>query len=147
MSRSDTAQPITMTRRGILSAASALPVMALAQWPARAFAAEFDVDAFLRLSQDLTARDSLAEGIGAELLKGFAATDRRADLAGLAEGAEAGDLANAVVASWYSGVSPDPGETEVATYTEALMWDAMDFTKPQGVCGGVMGYWNGAPGA
>ncbi|SEK45753.1 Membrane bound FAD containing D-sorbitol dehydrogenase [Roseovarius nanhaiticus] len=147
MPNSNSAQQASMTRRSLLCAASSLPVLALAQWPARALAAEFDVGAFLRLSQELTARDALSESIGADLLKAFAATDRAADLAALADGAEDDDLANAVVASWYSGISPDPEDTQVASYTEALMWDAMDFTKPQGMCGGGMGYWNDAPDA
>lgn len=147
MSRTDAAQSATITRRGLLSAASALPVMALSQWPAKAFAAEFDVDAFLRLSEELTARDQLSESIGTDFFKAFTATNRAEDLAELADGAEDRDLANSVVASWYSGVSPDPDDLKVVSYTDALMWDAMDFTKPQAVCGGEMGYWGSAPDA
>ena len=58
---------------------------------------------------------------------------------------KAGPLADDIVAAWYSG-SYDTG-TGLASIglTNALVWDALDFTKPSGFCGGLTGYWGDAP--
>ena len=50
-----------------------------------------------------------------------------------------------VVAAWYSGIcDTDRGETLVA-FTGALLWNALDYTKPFGSCGGETGYWAEPP--
>jgi len=55
-------------------------------------------------------------------------------------------LADAIVAAWYSGLvaTSNSGEGpvyEVADFTDALLWDALTFTKPWAECGGELGYW------
>nr|WP_230989670.1 sorbitol dehydrogenase family protein [Devosia faecipullorum] len=50
-----------------------------------------------------------------------------------------------MISNWYTGVAETKGGDEVVTYTEALMWEALDFTKPMGWCGGETGYWTDAP--
>ncbi len=52
-----------ITRRGLLSAASAIAVLSLTQMPGRAFAANLDLKAFLSLSQKLVGQDDLSEDI------------------------------------------------------------------------------------
>jgi ABC-type amino acid transport substrate-binding protein len=134
-----------MTRRGLLSAASAASLVPLMQFPGRAFAAGFDVEAFLALSQKTLGQEDLPEEIAAPMLKAFAEIGRKDDLIALADGSEDATLSNDIVAAWYSGVSPNPDDLEVLTYTDALMWQAMDYTKPMAYCGGPMGYWAEPP--
>ncbi len=79
------------------------------------------------------------------MLKAFEAVGKSDGIAALADGSEDKEMGNAIVAAWYSGVSPDPESGEVITYTDALMWQAMSFTKPMGYCGGETGYWAEPP--
>ena len=134
-----------ITRRGLLSAASAFALLSLTQMPGRAFAANLDLKAFLSLSQKLVGQDDLSEDIAAEMLKAFGSIGREDDLAALAGDTDDEALSNAILAAWYSGVSPDPDDLKVLTYTDALMWQAMPYTKPMGYCGGAMGYWAEPP--
>ena len=53
--------------------------------------------------------------------------------------------ANEVVATVYSGVIETGGQVQVITYEDALVWEALPYTKPSGQCGGEFGYWS-APG-
>ncbi len=46
-------------------------------------------------------------------------------------------VANELVAAWYSGMV----DGKVVLYTDALVWTAMAYSKPMGICGGVTGYW------
>jgi aminopeptidase N len=48
---------------------------------------------------------------------------------------------NLVVGAWYSGMV----DGRVITYTDALAWSAVSFTKPNGACGGAFGYWAEPP--
>ncbi len=80
------------------------------------------------------------------LLGGFLATGRGADLERLVQSdTSVPDLANAIVAAWYSGLYQDANGEAVATYTDALLWNALSFTKPMGDCGGETGYWADPP--
>jgi hypothetical protein len=49
--------------------------------------------------------------------------------------------AGSVVAAWYSGIV----NGQVITYTGALAWNAVPFTKANGYCGGAFGYWSDPP--
>jgi hypothetical protein len=147
MTQSEVTTPTNLTRRGLLSAVSAMSVLSLSQWPGRALAANLDVDAFLALSQRLVGQDGVYEDIAGAMLKAFAATGKEDEVAALAAGESNEDLANDIVASWYTGMSPDPDDLQVLTYTEALIWQAMDYTKPMAHCGGGMGYWADPPAA
>jgi hypothetical protein len=72
---------------------------------------------------------------------------RAADLARLAAdpGTSAGTLATDIVAAWYSGLYEARGGLATISLASALLWDALDFTKPPGFCGGATGYWADAP--
>ena len=52
-----------------------------------------------------------------------------------------GTVADDVVAAWYSGSYATAAGPAVAGYTDALLWQALSFTKPPGYCGGETGYW------
>lgn len=147
MTHSDVKTSATLTRRGLLSAVSAISVLSLAQVPGRAFAANLDVNAFLALSQKLVGQDDLDQDIADEMLTAFAAAGRVDAISGLVEGDGDTAVASEIVAAWYTGESPDPDDLQVLTYTEALIWQAMDYTKPQAHCGGGVGYWGERPEA
>ena len=93
-----------------------------------------DVQAFLKLSENTLQKADLYEDIAEKMLQAFADIGRKDDLAALADGAEKPALSNEIAAAWYSGVSPDPDDLEVLTYTDALMWEAMTYTKPKAHC-------------
>ena len=133
------------TRRSILVSGSALALASFVGWSGEASAASLDADAFVRLSEKLTGKLDLDADYASEMLKAFETIGKSSDIEALADGAENPELANDVVVAWYSGVSPDPGADEVITYTDALMWEAMSFTKPMGYCGGETGYWAEPP--
>lgn len=147
MAHSTDTPSVQLTRRGLLSAVSALSVLSLAQWPGRALAANLDADAFLAFSQKLVGHDDLSRDIAAEMLKAFVATGQEDAVSALVAGNEESEVADSIVVSWYTGESPDPDALEVLTYDEALIWEAMDYTKPMAFCGGGVGYWSDPPEA
>jgi hypothetical protein len=56
-------------------------------------------------------------------------------------------VAAKIVEQWFTGVYDSPAGPRVATYTEALAWSTLAFTKPPSACGGGVGYWADAPSA
>lgn len=145
MTQSKPNLPLNATRRNILIGGSALAVSAFAQFPGKAFAATIDADGFLELSKKLTGHSGLSADDAMKMLQAFKTIGKDDELAALAAGDANPELGNEIVASWYSGLSPDPDSEEVITYTEALMWPAMSYTKPMGYCGGGTGYWADPP--
>lgn len=138
------------TRRDLLvRIAAAIAVAGTSGFPHDLYAdTTVTVEQFLALSQKLTTVSGLDPAVAKTLLGGFLATGHGPALAQLIAGAgQDGPLANAIVAAWYSGVyASGAGTQAVATYTDALLWNALSFTKPLGWCGGASGYWAQAPG-
>ena len=141
-----------LSRRDVLRtgglAASALALAAAA--PPRADAATAPaLDAFMAMSQRLTGQSSLDEDMGQAILAAFTATGQAGELSALVAQPDPArsklDIANAVVAAWYSGLSPVPAAAEVTGFNEALVWNALTYTKPWGSCGGETGYWSNPP--
>ncbi len=147
MTPHETAQALPLTRRELLRGASAVSVLALLPRLGHASPGSFDLDAFLALSKEQLSRAELSMDMATGLLRAFSAIGREDALAALAAGKEDPDLANTLVTSWYTGGSPDFYDPQALHYTDALIWDAMDYTKPMGYCGGVMGYWADPPEA
>jgi hypothetical protein len=141
-----------LSRRDVLLAGvgAAITAAGASGFPAALFAqATVTVDAFVALSEKLTGAKDLDATVAKTLLGGFLATGNGAALAEMvaddATFTSHTDLANAIVAAWYSGVY-DTGKGEaVADFTGALVWTALDFTKPWAECGGTTGYWAEAP--
>jgi len=52
---------------------------------------------------------------------------------------------NTIVAMVYSGMTGTGKNIRVITYTDALAWSALPYTKPNGRCGGEFGYWSQPP--
>jgi hypothetical protein len=104
------------------------------------------VDQFRALSARLTGvavakLDATAAG---KLLGGFLSLGRGGDLARLAANPAmtGGTLGNDIVAAWYSGSYTTRAGEAAIDLTKALLWNALDFTKPRGECGGATGYWS-----
>jgi hypothetical protein len=137
---------IEATRREAIAGALAAGVAAVLAPPVYG-QAQVTVADFLKLSQNLTGAAQLDPQIAATLLQGFVATDKGGALAALAAKPDSAEpaLANAIVAAWYSGVYDSGKGQAVATYDQALVWDALTFTKPMGSCGGETGYWSQPP--
>jgi hypothetical protein len=145
MSLSSSERTSPITRRGLLCGASALSVLALIKNPAPAFAASLDRDAFVKLSQELVGQARLSNDVATRMLEAFTTLGKGEALASLAAGKSDDELANTIVAGWYTGESPLPDADEVLEYTDALIWDAMDYSKPMAYCGGATGYWADPP--
>lgn len=135
----------------LLSLSAAIAAAGAAGFPATLYAASsISVAQFLDLSKTLTGASSLDPDVGRTLLGAFIATGHEADLAGLISdpaGAKEKNaaVAKAIVAAWYSGVCKTAAGEAIATYDQALLWNAVSFTKPMGVCGGDTGYWSDPP--
>jgi Membrane bound FAD containing D-sorbitol dehydrogenase len=141
-------EPRNPSRRAILAGvAGAVLAAGAGGFPAAVYAqSDITVDQFLALSERLTGANGLDAEIAHALLGGFLATGHGADLERLVKSdSSVPDLANAIVAAWYSGLYRGAGGEAVATYTDALLWTALTFTKPMGYCGGETGYWADPP--
>jgi len=142
-----------MRRDFLAGLAAAIAAAGSAGFPASLFAASsISVEQFTTLSKNLTQSASLDPDVARTLLGAFMATGHEADLAALiadpsSAAAENAPLANAIVAAWYSGVCNTATGQAVATFEGALMWNAMTYTKPFGICGGDTGYWSDPPKA
>lgn len=147
MPRPKVTQPSALTRRSFLLATSAVSVLSLVPLPAWALTPNFDVDAFLALSEKHVGQTDLPKDLAAAMLKAYSTLGKEHALAALAAGKKDSDLANSLVTAWYTGESPDPDDLQVLDYTDTLIWQAMDYTKPMGYCGGAVGYWADPPEA
>jgi hypothetical protein len=152
-----------LSRRDLILAAvgAAIAGAGAAGFPSALFAqSQVTPEQFQALSERLTETPKLDLGIATTILGGFLATGHGDELAKLvALGHQpVTPLADAIVAAWYSGVyttmPKDDGASPagqpvqaVATFTQALLWDALTFTKPFGECGGETGYWADPPEA
>ena len=94
-------------------------------------------------------------------MRAFATPERRASLAALDQ-TRGRDTAGAnstprlprtsskvsPTTSWPRGTRASlttPKGQQLVLYADALMWRAMTYTKPMGVCGGVTNYWSDPP--
>ena len=139
-----------MTRRALMLGSAGM-TLALAAGLGRPAAARdaISLDDFLKVSARLTDQDAadLDPDAAARILQGLTSIGRGPGLVLLAQdpAVTAGTVADDIVAAWYSGVcDTDRGEV-LATFTGALVWNALDYTKPFGSCGGETGYWAEAP--
>ena len=94
---------------------------------------------FQKLSAALTGfpASALDAHLGHELATALAASGRidELELRLKAPGSEFGGLETEIIAAWYSGVLPTPSGPMVGTFRDALIWAALGFATPPGVCG------------
>lgn len=136
------------TRRTLLLAGLGLPAMAGLSGVRAAADPAPTVEAFRALSARLMQKSpsALDAGVAETLLSGLMQTGRGPALTALLRNPESdAALAGDIVTAWYSGVYRTADGEAVASFTDALIWDALDFTKPFASCGGETGYWAGPP--
>ena len=154
---------MTFRRRDLLHALSGATALALAGRAAPALAqgaGSITVAQFGALSAALTGYPAADAATNAKMLRAFATPARRAHLAALARivaqtpaaGLDAAlaaqkldGIANDLVGAWYSGIVTNGKAQTLVLYTGALVWTAMTFSKPMGVCGGPTDYWASPP--
>ena len=107
------------------------------------------VDQFRALSARLTgvAMPDLDVTAAGKLLAGFISLGRGDDLARLAAdpGMTGGALGNDIVAAWYSGSYATRAGEAAIDLPKALLWNALDFTKPRGECARAANNWAEPP--
>ena len=139
----------TISRRGLILGSASAASLTFAFPLSAGMGDTITVEQFRALSARLTGASlgDLDMGAAAKLLDGFISMGVAADLARLAAdpGASAGTLATDIVAAWYSGLYEARDGLATISLANALLWDALDFTKPAGFCGGRIGYWADAP--
>jgi len=93
---------------------------------------------------------ALTQAVGADKLARLArlaASTPAAQLGGAIAAANLGATAETVVAALFSGVVDTPRGPRVISYEQALVWQALAWTKPNAYCGGQTNYWATAPAA
>lgn len=133
-------------------------------------AADGELETFLALSSVLTGFENLNPVLGAVYLQSLRARNEpEATLTALyaaagftapnppqtVEQLEAGGvfaqeplaaLADTIIAYWYTGIYDSAaGEPVVATYVDALVWQAAEYLKPRTICGPYPGFWRERP--
>ncbi|MBE7734238.1 sugar dehydrogenase complex small subunit [Devosia faecipullorum] len=135
-----------MTRRQVL-AWSGGTALALVLGGRVSAADPASLEDFLALSARLVGKKkgALSTQFGESYFSALLSRGLGETLRGLRDGDAEPGLETSMISNWYTGVAETKGGDEVVTYTEALMWEALDFTKPMGWCGGETGYWTDAP--
>ena len=140
---------MNMTRRRTIAGLAALPAMPLASALAQTLpGGSSRLAAFRSLSARLTGFDvdridpSRAGGIVEALV---VAGDGPALDRLLAGDSEEGGLAKRIVQAWYLGELPGPGWPASRRFQEALVWQALDFAHPPGLCAQTPEAWHQPP--
>lgn len=98
-----------------------------------------ELEPFQKLSAELTGLPAsmLDAQFARDLAEALAVGGRSDELERrlTAPGSEFGDLETEIIAAWYSGVLPTPSGPMVGAFRDALIWAALGFARPPGVCG------------
>ena len=136
-----------LTRRHTIAGLMALPALTLAPF---AQAAVSRLAPFRALSARLTGFDihhihpDRALGIIEALLLAGEGPALDHLLAGDEEEGDA-TLVPRIVEAWYLGLHPGPQQPPARLFREALVWQALDFTQPPGLCASAPGSWQQPP--
>lgn len=132
----------SLTRRNLLVLGSGTALAFVCGAASRA-AEPFDRGKFIDLSAKLLQvdTDALDQDAAGKFLSNLTATGKEEALAALAGGTADLPLEQQIITGWYSGIQQTASGEELVTYTDALIWNALDYTKPQAWCGGDTGYW------
>ena len=148
------------TRRRLLAGLAALAGAHYLPGASAQAASALSPAQFTALSQSLTGLAYKDPALASSLLRAIAAdigAPTLAKIATVATSTPAAQLdaalrsagvevaAARVLVALYSGVVETPKGPVVLTYTDALGWQAVPWTKPNAVCGGPTDYWATAP--
>jgi predicted ArsR family transcriptional regulator len=146
------------TRRGLLKglaalAASGLVPQALAQGalpPAQFSALSKAVTGYGYADRRVAAAmlSALTAAVGAANLSRLAQLASSTPAAQLNAALRAANLeatAEIVIVALYTGTVSTPRGSRVISYDQALVWQALTWTKPNAFCGGETNYWATAP--
>lgn len=154
---------MTIDRRTLLQALSGLAAWSLVARPARTLAQGTATSAsadFARVTAALTGYPAPDAATADKVMRAFATPARRNALTALAalvgatppaeldaalRAKQLEPVANELVSAWFSGIVTTDRGPQLVLYTDALVWTAMTYSKPMGVCGGVTGYWANPP--
>jgi hypothetical protein len=136
----------TLAAAGVVPVATAQSATTAAQFAAltrsvTGFAWQDDVAATAMLR-------ALSSAVGASTLARVAALAQATPpdaLSGALAAAGLEGVAATIVTALYSGVVDTPKGPVVLTYASAIAWQAVPWTKPNALCGGITNYWASAP--
>ncbi|HET9045659.1 MAG TPA: sugar dehydrogenase complex small subunit [Casimicrobiaceae bacterium] len=147
-----------MSRREMLQALAALAVTTVAP---QVFAqGALSRAQFASLSKSITGYTFADGRVAATVMSALAAAVGTADLSRLAQlalstpadrlapairAAGLTSTAETVVAALYTGTMNTPRGVRVISYDQALIWQALAWTKPNAFCGGETNYWAAPP--
>ena len=140
-------RPQLTRRQGLLSSVAACALFAVPRAQAAA-----DLDKFMEISRQLTGRENLDQALGDIYLHAIIdIPSRAAALKRIFDRDDDGPLEmesvkKQILRQWYTGTYPSSDGSRVATFEQALMWDAMGM-QPVGMCRGPVGFWSEPPGA
>lgn len=108
------------------------------------------VDRFLHLSAQLTgfSKERLDRNLGQSLLGNLEQSKFRTALdEALDPKTPVSDdiLSTVVISAWYSGIHPRGTGSKVATFLDALVYEATGYLRPISVCAGTVGTWSDVP--
>lgn len=157
MERAPANDPIDEDRRRLLTGLAALAACATAG-PLRAQASGVDFTALTRTLAASTFADASTASAMLDALNGAVGADTLRRIASVAASSAPGQLASnlasaglstaaeVVVAALFTGQVDTPKGPRVISYDNALVWQALPWTKPNAWCGGDTDYWSAKPG-
>lgn len=135
---------LAMTRRGFAAALASVPAVGLAG-PA---VGDDRTERFRSLSARLTGfpEDAIDPDLARSLIDGLDATGDGAGVDRLLSGTGDDDeLARRIAVAWYSGVHPTAEGPAARAFHDALVWPALGFAKPPGLCSAEPADWSESP--
>lgn len=109
-----------------------------------------ELQSFRSLSARLTgfSEDEIDPELALDMIEGLRAAGVGAELGELLLNAAVesdNELARRIAVAWYSGMHPIAAGTSLRTYYDALVWRALEYTRPPGQCSAAPGDWSGPP--
>ena len=137
-----------LTRRRTIAGLVAVPALTLAPF-APTQAASSRLAAFRALSARLTGFDidDIHPDRALGIVEALLVADEGPALDRLLAGKDGGDtsLAARIAEAWYLGLHPGPQHSPARLFHAALVWRALDFTQPPGLCDSAPGAWQQPP--
>ena len=136
---------ISVTRRGFTIRLASL----IAAGVAHPALGQDELQSFRALSARLTgfSEAEIDSELALDMMDGLRAAGLGDALESLLGDGPPGDdeLARQIAVAWYSGMHPGAAGTSLRAYYDALVWRALDYTRPPGQCGAAPADWSEPP--